>query len=267
MKNEFMTDEEYKNCFVDFWGIRTKIVNLLSAYRLQAGVRVLDVPAGHGFLSYEVAKVIHQGVIHAIGLQNDLETYQKFFHSPKSKADQNFLKLITYHVMDATQLDFPSETVDFVVNFLGLEDINMTRGVEGVKKSLAEFVRVLKPKGIVQLTLCLEGDEPDQVIAQQVMDFIGFNAIFHPKEFYIRELENLGVEILAKNWFYTQRKMTATQAKEELEFACTETAKIFQDYNVRTISFEELWDKFGKQIEIHGMAYYSNLCVLIGQKR
>ncbi|MFX0061521.1 MAG: class I SAM-dependent methyltransferase [Candidatus Hermodarchaeota archaeon] len=266
MKNEFMTDAEYEKCFMDFWGIRAKIAATLIPYGLQSGVFVLDVPSGHGILAYEVAKIIKQGEIHAVGLKNDLETFKQFSRSLKTKKEQKFLNLITYHVMDATQLTFPLGKFDFVVNFLGLEDINMTRGAQGVKQSLAEFVRVLKRNGVIQLTLWLEGNEPDEELAKEIHEFIGFNAIFYPKDFYIQELENLGVEILSENWFYTQRKMTAAQAKEELFFACTETAKIFQEYNIQTVSFEELWEQFGNQIETHGMAYYSDLCVLIGRK-
>ncbi|MFX1539038.1 MAG: class I SAM-dependent methyltransferase [Promethearchaeota archaeon] len=267
MKNTFMTDAEYEECFMDFWGIRAKIAASLIPYGLQSGVLVLDIPSGHGLLAYEIAKIIQQGEIHAVGLKNDLESFQRFTRSLKTKNEQKPLNLITYHVMDAMQLMFPLGKFDFIVNFLGLEDINMTRGAQGVKQSLIEFVRVLKREGIIQLTLWLGGNEPDEVLAKEIHEYIGFNAIFYPKDFYVQELENLGVEIVSEKWFYTQRKMTVAQAKKELYFACVETVKIFQEYNVQTVSFEELWEKFGRQIETHGMAYYSDLCVLIGRKR
>ncbi len=116
MQNEFMTDEEYNQCFVTFWGIRSKIAHVLTAYGLCPGVCVLDVPAGHGFFSYEVARILHKGEIHAVGLLNDVEAFEAFSHSVKN---QDCLKLITYHIMDATQLAFHSELFDFVINFLG----------------------------------------------------------------------------------------------------------------------------------------------------
>jgi ubiquinone/menaquinone biosynthesis C-methylase UbiE len=266
LMNEFMTDEEYENCFVEFWGIRAKIAHLLTDYGLKPGVRVLDVPAGHGFLAFEIAKVMQEGTIHAVGLQNDLETFKKFSRSLRNP-EKAYLKLITYAVMDAVELAFPSESFDFIVNFLGLEDINMTWGIEGVRQSLSEVVRVLNTGGIIQVTLCLEGDEPDQVVAKDVMEYIGCNATFYSKDFYSEELENLDVDILTEKWFHTYSKMTMSQAKEELQFACEETPKIFRDYNVRTCSFDKLWQKFGNRIRMHGMAYYSDLCVLIGQKR
>ncbi|KYK36196.1 MAG: class I SAM-dependent methyltransferase [Theionarchaea archaeon] len=266
MKNKFMTDEEYEECFVDFWGIRSKIANYLTAYGLTPGVRVLDVPAGHGFLSYEIARVVH-GTVYAVGLLNDVNTFKKFVRSSKERFEKKYLDLITYCTADAAALPFLCETFDFVVNFLGLEDINMTRGETGVKKSLSEFQRVITPGGIVQVTLCLEGDEPDQIIAKEVMKYLGCNAIFYPKEFYVQELKKLGIEIIAEQWVHTHRKMTAAQAEEELRFACEETPKIFKEFDVHTVSFEELWQKVGERIETHGMAYYSDLLVLVGQKR
>jgi ubiquinone/menaquinone biosynthesis C-methylase UbiE len=266
MKNEFMTDQEYEECFVEFWGIRSNIAHTLTEYGLKPGISVLDVPAGHGFFSYEVAKVIQRGEIHAVGLKNDLESFERFSRSLKTESERYYLDMITYSVMDAVNLGFPSEIFDFVVNFLGLEDINMTRGKKGVKKSLSEFVRVLTCNGVIQVTVCIEGDEPDQVIAKEVMDYLGAQAVFYPKEFYVQELETLGVSIVAEKWFHTHKKMTAKQAEEELRFACDEPPKIFSDYNVTTVPFDELWDKFGSRIETHGMAYYSDLCVLIGRK-
>ena len=127
-------------------------------------------------------------------------------------------------------------------------------------------MRVTNLGGIVQVTLCLEGDEPDQVIAKEVMQYLGCDAVFYPKEFYINELHKAGARILAELWVHTHRKMTTAQAKEELLFACRETPRIFHTYDVRTVSFDDVWHKFKTRIDNHGMAYYSDLCVLICQK-
>ena len=262
--NEFMTDEEYENCFVDFWGIRSKIAHLLLDYGLNPSVRVLDVPSGHGFFAHEISKVIKSGHVCGVGLSNDAETFEQF--SKSSESFENYQDLITYCVADATALPFPSGIFDFVVNFLGLEDINMTKGQSGVTKSLSEFVRVLKPDGIILITVCLEGDEPDQLLAKEVTEYIGSNALFYPEDFYVEELEKLDTEVIGTKWFYTHRKMTAAQAREELQFACDETPKIFTKYKVHTVSFDNLWQKYGERIERYGMAYYSHLCVLIGRK-
>ena len=54
---------------------------------------------------------------------------------------------ITLREMDASNLGFQSESFDHVVNFLGLEDIHMTWGREGVEKAFKEAHRVLRPGG------------------------------------------------------------------------------------------------------------------------
>lgn len=265
-KNKFMSKEEYDNSFTRFFDLRGKIAKSLVSYGLKSGLNILDILAGHGFFSYEIAEVIKEGKITAIGLQNDLDSFHSFSKQLKKEKQKKLLGLIDYKLMDVTNLEFPDNTFDFVTNFLGLEDVNMTRGSEGVKQALRECARVLKPSGILQITLCLEGDEPDQIIAKEVTKLIGHQAFFYPKEFYIEELEKKNIEIIDEKWFYSKRKMTTEQAKEELAFACNETPKYFKEYNIKTISFEELWKKYGEKIEKHGMAFYSQLLVLIGKK-
>jgi ubiquinone/menaquinone biosynthesis C-methylase UbiE len=261
-----MTDEEYAECFMSFWGIRTQIARLLTHHGLEKGVKILDIPSGHGVFALEIARVISRGQVHGIGLLNDVQTFKAFCRSLPSE-DQQYLTLIDYHVMDATHLGFKPSSFDFVVNFLGFEDINMTRGQQGVQQALRECSRVLKPGGILQLTLCLEGNTPDERVARDVFSLLGCRALFHPKEWYIEELSHCGIPLLDEHWFHTHRKMTVSQAKEEISFACREIPRLFSSYGVTTMPFESLWDKVGDRIEAHGMAYYSHLCVLIGQKR
>ena len=203
--NEFMTDKEYQTCFSHFWGIRSRIAYVLMDYGLQSGSRVLDVPSGHGFLAYEIAKIIQKGEIHAVGLLNDLKTFRRFSNSLES-SEKKYLNLIRYIVADASELPFPSGKFDFVVNFLGLEDINMTRGVTGVKKSLSEFVRVLGSEGVMLITVCLEGDEPDQALAKEIMEYMGINALFYSKDFYCTELQKLRIDIVCEKWIHTHRR-------------------------------------------------------------
>ena len=263
--NEFMTDEEYEKCFIDFWGIRSKIAHVLLDYGLKSGSTVLDVPSGHGLLGYEIAKIIKKGEIHAVGLSNDLETFRQFSRWLKGP-EKEYLNIMSYYVADATELPFQSGKFDFVVNFLGLEDINMTRGITGVRKSISEFVRVLKIDGIILITVCLEGNQPDQVLAKEIAKYMGINALFYSKDFYYDELQKSAVKIICEKWVHTHRKMTAAQAKEELQFACEEAPQIFEKYHVSAVPFDDLWQKFGERIKRYGMAYYSDLCILVGRK-
>ncbi|MBU7031532.1 MAG: class I SAM-dependent methyltransferase [Theionarchaea archaeon] len=265
MSNEYMTDEEYAECFMKFWGIRKDIARLLTEYGLKKGAVVLDIPSGHGLFALEIAKIISPGTVHAIGLMNDVETFENLSRSLQ-RDNSRLLEGIQYHAMDGTRLGFKSDSFDFVVNFLGFEDINMTRGKEGIMQAVRECARVLRSGGIFQLTLCLEGEEPDEKIAREAFEILGCNALFYPKEYYIQHLTHCGIKVCDERWFHTHRKMTARQAREELSFACTEIPIIFSSYGISTISFDSLWDRLKDRIEAHGMAYYSHLCVLIGEK-
>lgn len=262
-----MSNTEYDKSFTHFLGIRRKIAQSLIPHGLKSGLKILDVLAGHGFYSYEITKIIKKGKIISIGLQNDVESFQRFKLSMKKRKQEKSLGLIDYRLMDITKIDFPENTFDFVINFLGLEDVNMTKGTKGVKDALKECCRVLKPTGTLQLTLCLEGDEPDQIIAKEITEAIGHQAIFYPKEFYIDELKRNNIEVFNEKWFYTKRKMTYDQAKEELSFACNETPKYLKNFEIKTIQFEELWNKYSKRIKKYGMAFYSQLLVIIGKKQ
>jgi ubiquinone/menaquinone biosynthesis C-methylase UbiE len=265
MKNTYMTDEEYSNCFINFFGIREKISKHLKNYKLKPTSKVLDVLAGHGLFSLEMMKLIGNGEVHAVGLQNDKTSFNRMLYTSNS-SERKLLERIKYHIMDTRDLKFPSEYFDFVVNFLGLEDLNMTTGNKGVKQSLREFVRVLKKDGIILITLWLEGDDKDKILAKEINEFIGHNATFYPKSFYIDQLRKFGVTICEEKWYYTGKKMTSEQAKEELSYSCSKTSEVFKEYEVTTVSFEDLWKKFGKSIERYGVAYYSELCTIIGKK-
>jgi ubiquinone/menaquinone biosynthesis C-methylase UbiE len=262
-KNRFMSDKEYAN---SFFGIRRLMAKTLIPYSQKSRLNILDILAGHGFYSKEIAKFIKRSNVTAIGLQNDKESYENYLMTRKNKNQISLLNKITYKVMDVTNLEFPDETFDMVVNFLGLEDVNMTRGIKGVKDALRESVRVLKTNGIIQITLCQEGNDKDQELAKEITKAIGHRAIFYEPEFYTKVLERHNIEIFEKKWFYTKRKMTALQAKDELLFACDETPKIFKKYDVKTIPFEKLWERYERRLLAVGMAYYSELLTIIGRK-
>ena len=265
-KNRFMSDQEYANSFNKFFGIRKLIAKTLIPYTENFELNILDILAGHGFYSKEIVKTIPESRVIAIGLANDKQSYKDYLKTNMKKRHASLFNKITYKVMDVTNLEFPNETFDMVVNFLGLEDVNMTKGIEGVRKALEESVRVLKPKGIIQITICQEGNDDDQKLAKEITKAIGHQAIFYEQDFYVKELEKDNIEIIEKKRFYTKRKMTAFQAKDELLFACSDTPQIFKNYNVKTIPFEILWEKYKKSLSEVGMAYYSELLTIIGRK-
>lgn len=262
MKNQFMTDEEYERFWFSFEGIRGDIARALLPYGLQKANWILDAPAGHGLFAYEIALQAPRSQVLGLGLWNDVRDF-KYTRELERYADG--LRAVTYVACDATALPFANASFDFIVNFLGLEDIHMTLGHHGVSQAFEEFARTLRPGGILQIAVNTEGDEPDEVLSKEVTEFIGHNATFKEKDYYINQLESNGFELLEERWEYSQKKLTAQQAAAELQFACEQTLKTFHDFNVTCRSFEEVWKTFGDKIEEIGLAYYSDICVLIGR--
>ncbi len=250
MENQYMSQKEYKNYEESFYlmGVRSQIVTDLKPYL--SGI-VLDVPTGHGYFAVEASK-FSQYVIGVDLLEHDVKAAKKV------SAERGNIGLAR---MDAVNLGFPSNIFDAVINFLGLEDICMTRGKEGVEKALSEMSRV--SKNIVAIAVQTYGEEPDEILAQEIAAYIGHNAVFYPVEFYAAELEKNGLKIVEKKVYYTTRKLNTGQAKAEIKFACEYTPLYF---GVSCRPFDEVWAKFSERIEQHGVALYSDICMIVGQK-
>ena len=101
---------------------------------------VLDVATGSAY--FAMALVGKHPGIHVTAIDiHGLETARK------NVDERRLSDRITLKEMDATSLEFEENSFDHVVNFLGLEDIHMTRGREGVEKAFKEARSVLKPGG------------------------------------------------------------------------------------------------------------------------
>ena len=263
MKNQFMTNEEYERFFFDFEGIRGRIADALTPYGLKKAKWILDIPTGHGLLSHEVALLTKENHLIGVGLSNDINTFATTRSLPEF---HDTLKRVAYVECDSTTLGLVDDCLDLIVNFLGLEDIHMTRGERGVAETFSECARVLQPGGILQVAVCIEGDEPDEILSKEVIEFIGHGALFKQKDFYVDQFDRNGIQILEEQWQYSQKKLTAKQAQEELQFTCEQTPRIFRDFEVSCRPFTEVWAKFGERIEEIGLACYSDICMLIGEK-
>jgi hypothetical protein len=161
------------------------------------------------------------------------------------------------------KIPFSNGVFDVVINFLGLEDIKMTRGAEGVKLALSEMARVLDAKGLLQISLVEYGEFPEERLARVVWSATGLNPVFETREWYRQVLEALGLRLLLEEQFIYPKKMTAAQAKEELKFACNVAPSLFSEFGVSARNFESLWTEFGSRIKEHGMAYWSRIRVML----
>ncbi|MFQ5833105.1 MAG: class I SAM-dependent methyltransferase [Candidatus Thorarchaeota archaeon] len=244
--------------------IRSKIASLVTRMGESPIDTIVDIPAGHGYLAAEFAKLLPASRLLGVGLPSDIVSYNQLRRS-EAFAEEVWSR-IDYLCSDAMYLPIRDNSCDLVVNFLGLEDIKMTRGEEGVRQALAEMVRVVKPSGLVQISVAEYGDLPEERIAEEVWKSTGLNVDFAPRDWYAQVLESANVKCAGEDEFLYPKKMTAEQAKEELRFACEKTPRTFFSFGVSAISFEKLWSKHGEKIEKHGMAYWSRIRVILFQK-
>jgi ubiquinone/menaquinone biosynthesis C-methylase UbiE len=261
LENVYLSAEEYRSYFIELGGVRRRLAKDLSEFGVQPRQWVLDVCSGHGFLAWEVAKLMGRGGVVGIGLHTDVESSKNFLR------EENRHRIVSYIETDSTTMPFSDGSFDTAVNFLGLEDVNMTRGKLGVRKTIGEMIRAVKTGGLVEIALNINGEEEDEVLNEEISRFIGHNAFFYRPEFYIQELERRDAEILDEKWYYTDKKMTAEQAREELRYACEMTPKVYSDFGVSCKSLEEVWNRFGDRIERHGLALYSDILAIFARKK
>ena len=261
MSFKFLTDLEYEHAFHRFGDMRKSIAEFVCCSRDSEADLILDIPAGHGYLSAEFTHLFPESQFIALGLRNDVES-----HIALRKSDsypQDIWTHIGYVASDALMIPFSDGVFDLVINFLGLEDIKMTRGTEGVQIALSEMVRVLDREGLLQISLVEYGDLPEEKLAKEVWAATGLNPIFETREWYKQEIESLGLYLLKEKQFIYPKKMTVTQAKEELKFACNVAPSVFSEFDISAKSFESLWAEFGGRIKEHGMSYWSRIRAML----
>lgn len=261
--NTYLSDEEYDEWFFDLGGARDEVVEMLRARGLGKNSRVLDIAAGHGTFTLKIAEAVREGEVVAIGLENDVRDY-KWYRTQVPEG--RFGNIVYYLEMDATKLEFEDGYFDFVVNFLGLEDIRMTRGKSGLARALQEMARVVRPGGFVQIAIGVYGEEKDEVLLKKVERFIGHNAVFPSPQFFRSELRENELKIEEELLPVPGRKLTAEQAEKEIRFACERAPQVFQKYGVRTRDFHDVWERFGSEIEKVGLAHYSRILCIVSKK-
>ncbi|MFW9969992.1 MAG: class I SAM-dependent methyltransferase [Candidatus Odinarchaeota archaeon] len=258
---KYLTNEEYQRILYDFCTLRQKIVMNLITHDLLKSQLVMDLTAGHGFLSFALNEKGYDGKIIDIGLLNDLISFKRAIGSGKYDFHN-----IQYFIMDSSKIAFKDNTFDFIVNFLGLEDINMTIGKKGVEMTLLELGRILKKNGILEIAIMIKGNEPSSNLNWKLWKYIGLNSIFYAPEFYIKHLSSIGCQFKHKFLLKTYKKMNLEQAREEILFACREAPKLFAKYNVTARQFQDVWNKYAMKIKQYGLGYYPEILVLVFKK-
>ena len=161
-------------------------------------------------------------------------------------------------------MSFSKEEFDMAIDFTGLEDIHMTRGKAGVLQTFHQVSRVIKSKSFFCFVVMPpeEMETQTQKIEVALFSYICDATWLSAKE-YESMLEEAGLRLIRKKQYYTGKKLTPEQAKAEIRFACKTDPKI---YGIKTPPFEEVWSRFGHQIEKNGLGHYSKVVLMIAQK-
>jgi ubiquinone/menaquinone biosynthesis C-methylase UbiE len=258
---KYFTDQEYQKAFFEFGGFRERIAEAIGELCSNKDYAIVDLLSGHGLLSAAMARHFPQARIIGTGLSSDVESNQRVKQSGNYSTD--LWKRFDYINCNVTRFPIKSSSIDLIVNFLGLEDVLMTSGRKGLRLLFKELHRMTRPEAIVQITWVEYGTAPEEKLAKQVWDSIGLNAVFLSRNEYLALLEGQSFQLQKELLLEMNKKMTAKQAREELEFACNDTPKTFSQFGVRAVKFDDLWSKFGSQIEATGMAYWNKIRVSI----
>lgn len=256
MVEGYLSDDEYPRFFEQLNGLRRRIVADLP---IEPGMRILDLATGYGYFAMTVARQV--AGVKIVGIDLSRSDVCKAHRNSRKGGLTSCIKIVQ---MDATSMGFRNGSFDVVVNFLGLEDIHMTRGRGGVQRTFMEASRVLKSRG----DFCFVTMPPEEMDSQaQKLETAVFSytcgATWLSLGEYKRMLAEAGFELTRKASYYTGKKLTPKQAREYIGFACENVPKI---YGVRTSSFEKVWQRFGKDIDNYGLGYYSKVVLCRARK-
>ncbi len=257
MEEQYLANEEYEHYYEKLNGLRTRIINDIP---IEPNMFILDIGTGYAYFAIEAAK--HDASIKIAGIDISREGVYK---AQKNIREFGFFDRIAIIAVDATRMSFNGSTFDMAMNFTGLEDIYMTRGRKGIQKTFCEVDRILKSKAPFCFVV-LPVDEMEtaaQKIEVALYSFI-CNATWLKRKEYIHMLENAELTLVQEKSYTTGKKLTPEQARCEIRFACENAPKI---YGVKTRSFQEVWSKFGKEIELNGCGHLAKVKLMIAHKK
>jgi ubiquinone/menaquinone biosynthesis C-methylase UbiE len=256
MTESYVSDGEYQDYFQKLDGLRQRVAGDLP---LASGMWVLDLATGSGYFALALVER-HRGM-HLVGIDVVGDGLRRARENMRRRGLSHGVKMVQ---MDASRMAFGEGRFDAVVNFLGLEDIHMTSGREGVQRTFLEASRVVKPGG----SFCFVAMPPDEMETQaQGLEVALYSYICGATWLSVDEYEHMlnagKLLLMGKKKYCTGKKLTPEQAKTEIKFACGQVPKI---YGIQTPSFEDTWRKFGKDIERYGLGHYSRVVSFCARK-
>jgi len=249
----YVSDREYPTYFSTLGGLREKVVESLP---FSQG-NILDVATGSGYFSAALARIRPKTWITAIDIGS--------FETGKIVVDKiGLADRVTFINMDATKMDFPANHFDHAINFLGLEDIHMTRGRKGVEDTFREVHRVIKPGGTFSFTVIPAdlAETAAQALEIEVFSYI-CDATWLKEAEYTRIAESRGLVIQSRKVFKTGKKLTLEQARTEIEFATENVPRLF---GRSARKFEDVWGRYREKIRVNGLGHYSRVELIVTRK-
>jgi ubiquinone/menaquinone biosynthesis C-methylase UbiE len=254
-EESYVPEREYEDYASRLDSLRARVVAELP---LEQRMRILDIATGSALFAIELAKRDPSLKIVAIDV-SDKAIRIADRHIRERWLDPN----VTTMKMDATRLEFQGGSFGMAVNFMGLDDIDMTRGDQGVRQTFHEVARVLKPRGYFCFTII--PPEEAETAAQKLETEVYTHACgakWLPAIRYQEYLRGAGFTLVKREVLYTGKKLRPEQARLEIQ-AALEKAR---SHEVEALSFEEVWKKYGKEIEENGLGHASRVVLMIARR-
>ncbi|MGD2142586.1 MAG: class I SAM-dependent methyltransferase [Candidatus Bathyarchaeota archaeon] len=250
----FLSDEEYGSYWDELCGVREAIaLDLLG----ETPAITLDVACGWGYFTMELAKG-------GTGRVVALDLVHTAFINMRRIFSKEIAATIEPIIADASNIPCRSDIFGLTTSFLGMRDIHMTLGEEGVRETVEEMIRATRRTG--RVAVCVTPPDiaasPEVDVAIEVEGEI-FGAKSLPSSFYIELYSSKRMKPLRSRTYQTGVKMTAEQTKIELQDGIQIAREI---YGMDVPGFIEVWNRYGTRIEDYGYAMYSDITVLIGEK-
>lgn len=150
------------------------ITEIASRSFLRPGKTVLDVGTSTGVTAVTIALMTGANVV-AIDINERSLSVGK-----QHAKDANVEELITFDKQDVTQLPYDQNSFDLV--FCG----NVTSLVSSRDRAFAEYLRVLKPGGILAAVPMYYVDQPSSELVQEVSQAIQVNIVPQYKDYWMK---------------------------------------------------------------------------------
>ena len=105
-------------------------------------MRVIDIATGSAYFAMELAAV--NPTLKIVGIDVSERSIRVAERNVREKWLDSAISILK---MDSRRLEFQASSFGLATSFLGLEEIHMNNGTQGLRETFHEVARVLKPRG------------------------------------------------------------------------------------------------------------------------